>query len=93
MQVLKCTLYINFVGDELVVKTDKLEFGRESVKYMEYLMMGALRSLTPCRLEAYNLYVQTNIKENERLIDSCAPFLALLGQDPQVLLNLYLSQA
>ncbi len=68
----------------MTVKVDKLEFGRENSQYMEYLIMGALRSMTPCRLESQNLYVETNVKENERLIDSCAPFLALLGQDPDV---------
>jgi hypothetical protein len=78
-------------GEIFTVKVDKLEFGRENSQYMEYLIMGALRTVTPCRLEAHNLYVETNVKENERLIDSCAPFLALLGQDSEVLQGLSLN--
>ena len=50
----------------------------------DYMIMGGLRERVACVIETQNLYIETSIEENERVIDSCAPFLALLGQDPQV---------
>ncbi len=79
-----CMCLFRFPGESLTIKLDKLTFGRENNKFMEFLVTGALRNITPCKLEVYNLFVHTSVNDNEKLIESCTPFLALLGQDPQV---------
>ena len=80
-------VYLLISEEKLLVKVDKLEFGRDNNSFMDFLIMGALRKLTPCVIQAYNLCIETSISDNERLIESCTPFLALLGQDPDVSTN------
>ena len=50
----------------------------------DFLTVGGLQSVLPYYVEASNLHIKTHIMDNERTIDSCGPFLALLGQKPQV---------
>ena len=50
----------------------------------DFLTVGGLQSVLPYYVEANNLHIKTHVMDNERTIDSCGPFLALLGQKPQV---------
>ena len=70
-------------GEKLLIKLDKIEFGQEN-KLKEFLVMSALRNISPCRLEIFNLCINANFKESEKLSESCALVLSLFGLDPMV---------
>ena len=77
-------LPFSLTDERLIIKLDRLDFCRQNALFLDFLLMGALRQVTPCYVEACNLFISTNIQDNERLLDSGTPCLALLGQDPGV---------